>query len=241
MIEAAFWGFVGGSSLVVGAMVALLLSPGRRTIGLVMGFGAGVLLSAVAYELVGEAFEEAGKNRIVPFAFAAGAVVFYIGDLLIDRAGGDGRKRSDGRQADGKSRSIVLGTVLDGVPESAVIGVSLIGGGTVSVAMVAAVFLSNVPESLAATTGLAKDQSSRDILRMWGGIALACAAAAAIGFVLLAGASVIVTASVQAFAAGAILVMLADTMMPEAFEGGGRTVGLATVVGFALAFALAHL
>jgi ZIP family zinc transporter len=135
----------------------------------------------------------------------------------------------------------VLGTVLDGVPESAVIGVSLLGGGVVSVAMVAAVFISNVPEALAATTGLTKGRTpSGKILRMWAGIALACAAAAAVGFGLMGGASPTLTASVQAFAAGAILVMVADTMMPEAFEQGGRSVGLATVVGFALAFALAE-
>jgi ZIP family zinc transporter len=241
MIEAALWGLLGGSSLVIGAILAIVFSPGKRAIGLVMGFGAGVLVSAVAYELVEEAFHEAGKNRLVAAAFGVGALAFYLGDLWIDSRGGDGRKRSDGRQTEGSPRSIVLGTVLDGVPESAVIGISMIGGGAVSITMVAAVFMSNMPEALAATTGLAKGRTPTGrILRMWAGIALACAAAAAIGFTLLGGASATLTASVQAFAAGAILVMLADTMMPEAFEHGGRSVGLATVVGFAAAFALAQ-
>jgi ZIP family zinc transporter len=95
MIEAAVWGLVGGSSLMLGAIVAMLWSPGRRAIGLVMGFGAGVLISAVAYELVEEAFSDAGKSGVVAAAFGVGALVFYAGDLWIDRRGGEGRKRSD--------------------------------------------------------------------------------------------------------------------------------------------------
>jgi zinc transporter, ZIP family len=239
--EAALWGLVGGSSLVIGAVLALVLAPAKRTIGLIMGFGVGVLMSAVAFELVEDAFHESDGSVAVAIGLGAGAIAFYAGDMWIDSHGGADRKRSDGRQNAGRSQSIVLGTVLDGIPESVVIGVSMIGGGGVSAAVVAAVFLSNVPEAMAATSGLSKARTpSWQIMRMWGSIALLSATAAAVGYGALAGGSDALIGAVQAFAAGAILTMLADTMMPEAFEEGGRSVGLATVIGFALAFGLSH-
>jgi ZIP family zinc transporter len=133
----------------------------------------------------------------------------------------------------------VLGAMLDGIPESAAIGVSLLGGGGVGAAMVAAVFLSNVPESLSAAVGLRKaGHSPRWILGLWFGVALISAAAAATGYGLLGGASLMIIAAVQAFAAGAILTMLADTMMPEGFEHVGDSTGLVTCAGFITAFLL---
>jgi len=240
--EAALWGLVAGASLVLGAGVALLLRPGSAVIGNVMAFGAGVLISAVAYELVDEAFEAAGGSGRVAGGVASGALAFSRGDLYIDRKGGADRKRSDGRQAGGNSRAIVLGTVLDGIPEGIVIGVGLIEGGGVSVAVIAAVFLSNLPESIAATTGLERTGMTRAALfRMWTFIALAVAASSLAGFALFDGASPETIAYVQGFAAGALLVMLADTMMPEAYERAQREAGLFTVLGFALAFALTTL
>jgi ZIP family zinc transporter len=130
---------------------------------------------------------------------------------------------------------------MDGIPESAAIGLSLLGGKGVGVAVVAAVFLSNVPESLSAATGMQKaGHSTRYILALWAAVMLISALAAMAGYGLLGGASGNVVAFVQAFAAGAILTMLADTMMPEAFEHGGSLVGLITVLGFALAFFLSE-
>jgi ZIP family zinc transporter len=135
--------------------------------------------------------------------------------------------------------AIVLGTVLDGIPESIVVGLTLLSGQGLSIAMVAAVFVSNLPESMAASTGLRRGGVSRlRILGMWALVVLASAAAAALGYALLGGASERWIATVQAFAAGAILTMLADSMMPEAFESGGPAAGLATTAGFALAFAI---
>ena len=129
--------------------------------------------------------------------------------------------------------------MLDGIPESVAIGVSLVGGGSVGVAVVAAVFLSNVPESLSAATGLRKaGHSPRWIVGLWLGVALISALAAALGYAFLGDASPNVIGFIQAFAAGAILTMLADTMMPEAFEHGGKVVGLMTCLGFAVAFVL---
>lgn len=241
MLEATFWGFVGGVALLVGAVAGLTVPTSQRVIGLIMGFGAGVLISAVAFELTSGAYD-AGGTDAVAIGLAAGAVSFYVGDAIIDRRGGDGRKRSGGQQAGGSAGALVLGAMMDGIPESVAIGVSLLGGQGVGIAVVAAVFLSNVPESLSAATGLQRaGHSRRWILSLWLGVAAVSAAAAGLGYALLGGASPDLLAFIQAFAAGAILTMLADTMMPEGFEHGGRTVGLVTVLGFALAFFLSTL
>lgn len=155
MLEAALWGFVGGFALLVGAGLGLLWRTPPNVIGLVMAFGSGVLISAVAFELTAEAFRTSGGLAVV-IGLGAGALTFYLGDWILDHRGGEHRKRSGGQQADGAAGAIVLGALLDGVPESVAIGVSLLGGGSVGMAVVAAVFLSNVPESLSAATGLRK-------------------------------------------------------------------------------------
>jgi len=166
-------------------------------------------------------------------------LTFFVGDALIDRMGGANRKSSGGEQAEGSGLAIVLGAVLDGIPESIVLGVGLIDGTGVSVPFIAAVFLSNLPEGLAATTGLLRSRWSRaHVLALWGAVALVSALAALLGFVAFDGVSPGTVAFVLSFAGGAILTMLADTMMPEAFENEGRLVGLLTTAGFALAFAL---
>lgn len=241
MLEAAFWGFVGGFALLVGAVVGLTVRLPRRVVGGVMAFGAGVLISAVAFDLVEEGFEAAGTAPVLG-GLVAGALTFFLGDAILDSRGGNHRKRSGGQQAAGASAAIVLGAVLDGIPESAAIGVSLLGGGSVSVAVVVAVFLSNVPESLSAAVGLrAAGRSPRGIIALWSVVAVVSAVAAALGYALLGDASAAAVAVVQAFAAGAILTMLADTMMPEAFQDDGRLTGLLTTAGFVTAFIVSHL
>lgn len=236
--QAFGWAVLAASTLAAGAAIAFAVRIGNRTLGLVMAFGAGVLISAVAYELVLEAFATGGGLEVA-VGLAAGALLFFAGDTLIARLGGLHRKRSHGRQASGSSLAIVLGTVLDGVPESVVLGVTLLEAGMVSVAVVVAIALSNLAESMAASTGLTAAGWPRiGIVGLWLLVILVCGLSALTGVVLLTGAPPAVVAFILAFAGGAILAMLADTMMPEAFEHGGRLVGLMTTLGFGLAFAL---
>jgi zinc transporter, ZIP family len=254
VLEAAWWGFVGGAALLVGALFGLYVKVGLRVIGLVMAFGAGVLISAVAFELTEEAYRSAGGTAAA-LGLAAGSVTFFTGDWLIDRRGGHRRKSpvhggvrvpepaatsgSGSPAAASSGLALVLGALLDGIPESAAIGISLLGGSGVGVAMVAAVFLSNIPESMSATTGLkASGRSTPWILGLWSLVVVASTVSAVAGYALLGDASENTVAFIQTFAAGAILTMLADTMMPEAVEHAGRLVGLLTVLGFAVAFFL---
>lgn len=242
MLEAAWWGLFGGLALVAGSLVGLYGRVSTRVLGLVMAFGAGVLISAVSFELTLEAFEAGGSNAVV-WGLSAGAATFFVGDWLIDQRGGHRRKSpvSQTHVSEGGAIALVLGALLDGIPESAAIGSSLLGGGEVGVAMVAAVFLSNVPESMSASAGLkAAGRSPRYILGLWGLVCLASAVAAALGYAVLGGASPEAVAFVQCFAAGAIITMLGDTMVPEATEHAGRLVGLFIVAGFTLAFLLSH-
>ncbi len=241
-MAAAFgWGLLAASSLLIGGLLVLRVRIGDRALGLIMAFGAGVLISAVAYELVEEAFSTS-KGAGVPGGLAAGALVFFVGDTIIDRMGGEGRKSMAGGHEAGTALAIVLGIVLDGIPESAVIGLTILQGGTVSVAMLVAVFLSNLPEAIAATTGLRlSGWRTRNIIGLWLLVMLVSALASLAGYGLFDSASPDAVAFVLSFAAGAILTMLADTMMPEAFERGGKLVGLATTLGFGLAFAISAL
>jgi ZIP family zinc transporter len=258
VLEAAWWGCVGGASLLLGAVLGLVLTVSHRTIGLVMAFGAGVLISAAAFELTEEAYRSAGAVAAFLGLFA-GAVTYFAGDWLIDRRGGHRRKSPvhGGVRHPGVGRAptvgagsaptvaassglaLVLGALLDGIPESAAVGISLLGSGGVGVAMVAAVVISNIPESLSATTGLkASGRSTAWILGLWSLVVVSSTVAAVLGYNLLGSASAGAVAFIQTFAAGAILTMLADTMMPEAVEYAGRLVGLLTVLGFAVAFLL---
>jgi ZIP family zinc transporter len=234
-------GLATGSSLIIGGLVALVREPRERTLGLIMAFGAGVLISAVAYDLVLEAQAVSGGAGIA-LGIAAGALTFFLGDRLIDKAGGGDRKAVRKREDVGSPKAIVLGTVLDGVPESIVVGLTLLAGEGVSAALFAAVFLSNLPEAMAATSGLAASgvRSGR-IMAMWALVTAVSGVAALAGYGLLGDAPPAAVAFVLAFAAGAVLTMLADTMMPEAFEHARLVAGLATTFGFVLAFAIAQL
>lgn len=233
------WGLLASSSLVIGALIALRFTIKPRVIGLIMAFGAGVLISAVSFDLVEEAIEKSSGEGAVIAGIFAGCLVFFGGDWLIDKYGGSQRKDTTGGQEGGSPLAIVLGTVLDGIPESLVIGLTIYEGGAVGAAYLAAVFISNLPESIASTSGLVEAgwQKSK-ILWMWIAIAIVSAIASLAGYGLFQNASPGVIAFVLAFAAGAIITMLADTMMPEAYEHASKLVGVMTTLGFAVAFTI---
>jgi ZIP family zinc transporter len=240
MLEAATWGLIAASSLVIGSILTFWLKPSRKLIGLIMGFGAGALISAIAYDLVEDA-AASGRTLVLTAGLALGAITFFIGDWWVDRAGGAHRKRSSGEQAQGNSFGIFIGTLLDGIPESFILGASLVTGGGVSVAFLSAVFISNLPEAMGATTGMSKaGWPQRRIISIWLAVAGVSAAAAAIGYAFTVAMSLDGVLA-QAFAAGALLTMLSDSMLPEAHENGGNAVGLMTVLGFTVAFALSQL
>ena len=253
MIEAGLWGFIAASSLIIGAVLAFAFDLSRAKRGFILAFGAGTLLGAVAYELIEDSLADSERGIEVAIGFALGALVFYTGSVLIDRMakggrGSGGADASDGSDAASRARSagrreartkglaVVLGAVLDGIPESVVLGLSLIGGAGIGVPVLVAVFVSNVPEALSASEDLSDSGvPRRQITGIWILVALVSGLAAALGFGLLDTAPQFWVGLIQSFAAGAILAMLAESMIPEAYEIGGRPVGLATCIGFALA------
>jgi len=233
---AALLGVLASSALVIGALLALWMRPSNKTVGLIMGFGAGALISAVAYELVEEAIS-AGAH--VAAGLSLGALVYFAGDWLVDRRGGQDRKDIAGGASAGSGQAIFLGTLLDGIPESFVLGAGFALGEPVELAFLIAVFISNLPEAMAATSSLQSAGRTRGgILIMWLWLVLGSAIAAAAGYFVVLVIPSAEGAFAQAFAAGAVLTMLADAMMPEAFQHGGRVAGLVTVLGFAVATAL---
>ena len=243
MLEAALWGLAGGSSLLLGAAIGLARPLPPKLVGTIMGFGAGTLISALAFELTEEAFTLGGADAVAG-GLAAGALAYFAGNEALHRrhrAASD-RMSPTGDQAEASGSALLLGAVLDGIPESAVVGMSLLAGGGVAVPVLAAVFISNLPEALGAASGRARaEHNGRNVLGAWGAVTLGCGVSAALGYALLDGASGDAIGLVQAFAGGAVLTMLVETMIPEALDQGGRVVGLTTVLGFACAYLLSTL
>jgi ZIP family zinc transporter len=248
VLAAGLWGLLGGSALLVGAAIGAAVRLPQKLISAVMAIGAGVLISAVAFELMDEALRQGGFPA-TSAGFLGGAIIYTIANIIVSRRGAKHRKRSGHnpteRQAPASSDTglaIAIGALLDGIPESVVIGVSLLHGGAVSFVTVAAVFLSNVPEGLSSAAGMKQAGRSQGyIYGVWGVIAVISGVAAAIGNAVLAGTSQELIAAITALAAGAILAMLVDTMIPEATESAHEYAGLITVAGFLAAFALSKL
>ncbi|MEU0009309.1 ZIP family zinc transporter [Streptomyces sp. NPDC006314] len=249
VLQAGGWGLLAGCALLLGAACGYALRVPQKVIALVMAFGAGVLLSAVSFELIGEAYEKGGLGPAA-VGTLAGAAAYTVGNLWLARRGARHRKRSghhkeqvqpSEEQQSGSGTALALGALLDGIPESAVIGVSLLDGGAVSLVTVAAVFISNVPEGLSSSAGMKEAGRSKSyIFGVWGAIAAASALSAVLGYSVVGGLSTAVIAAVTAVAAGAILAMIADTMIPEAFQEAHLAIGLVTVSGFLVSFALSH-
>jgi len=234
-MAAAFgWGALAASALLVGALVAWHLDPGRRVLAAMMALGAGLLIGSVSFGLVDEALRTR-TVAAVGVLVMAGAAVFAAGDWLL--RGGE-RTDSAGARADGSALAIVLGSVLDGIPESFVLGLT-VRQGAVSVSLLVGVVLSNLPEGMSASSGLrAAGWPERRIVLMWSAVVAASALSAAAGFLLLDPAAGRSGALMQAFAAGALLAMLADTLLPEAYAVEGVLTGPLVVAGFAVSLAL---
>jgi ZIP family zinc transporter len=244
--QAGFWGFVAGAALLIGAAAGYFLKVPERLIAPIMAFGSGVLISALSFELVDEAYREGGFDATA-LGFLAGAAVYTAANWYLNHRGAKHRKRSGKQQPSeaedsGSGLAIAVGALLDGIPESIVIGLSMLKGGVVSTVAVAAIFLSNVPEGLSSSAGMKKaGRSPTYVFGIWGGIALVSGFASLVGYTVFQHFSSEVVAATTAVAAGAILAMLVDTMIPEAFEVAHDFAGLITVAGFLAAFALSRL
>ncbi|MEO6003827.1 MAG: ZIP family zinc transporter [Opitutus sp.] len=243
ILQAGLWGLLAGAALVLGAVIGFKVKVPPRWIAGVMAFGSGVLISALAFELMEEAFERGGATA-AGVGLLSGAALFTAVNLLLNRRGARHRKRSGRQQAkepehEGSGLAIAAGALLDGIPESIVIGVSLLGGGRVSLVAVVAIFLSNLPEGLSSAAGMKQaGRSAAYVFGVWGGIAALSGLAAMAGYYFFDDATEAVIAVTTTFAAGAILAMLAETMIPEAFEEAHDFTGLITVVGFLVSFCL---
>ena len=241
--EAGLWGLLGGGALVIGALIAWFVRVPAAVVAGVMAFGSGVLISAVAFDLMAEAARTGGLGATA-LGFLGGAVVYLAANAALARRGAQHRKRSGGQQPSeeqqaGSGAAIAVGALLDGIPESVVLGVGLLGGGSVSLSVLAAVFISNVPEGLSSAAGMKRSgRSAAYVFGVWTTIAVISAIAAFVGYAALGGAPPELIAVITAVAAGAILTMIADTMIPEAFEETRTWTGLITTVGFLVAFAI---
>jgi len=252
-LMAALYGLLAGSTLVFGALIGLYFKIQRRTVAVVMAFGAGVLISTLSFDLMGEAYKLGGFDS--PTAgFVIGAIMFVVGDWAVNRYGGHFRKDTLNKRhlakrpqrAEGSGLAIFIGALLDGVPETAAIGVGLLAGRNVGILVVVAVFLSNLPEGISGAVSMARaGWSKSSTVFMWSAVAVLCSISSVFGYRFLGHSGNDARAFVMAIAAGAILAMVSSTMIPEAFDDENRltplATPLATVAGFLMASVLSGL
>ncbi|PKQ34785.1 MAG: hypothetical protein CVT61_09365 [Actinobacteria bacterium HGW-Actinobacteria-11] len=229
---AILWGAVAAAPLFIGAVLALLRKWPPRWLGIVLGFGAGALMASIAFELWEEGLDLAGPIPLV-IGVAAGAISYYIADRILDARAAKSKAEAGGGQ-------LAVGALLDGIPEQLVLGIGLASGEPVSIALVVAILVSNLPESIGSAADLLEGGMAKSrVLLLWAGVAVICALATVAGFGLASLTGDDFRSAASGFAAGALLVMLVDSMIPEAQSKAKESTGLATVLGFALAAGLA--
>ena len=234
MIEALGWGALAASSLVIGALLGLVRPWPPRLIGLVLAFGAGALISAVSFDLAEEG-ARVGDPGFLGVGLAVGAITYFA----LNRVVGRRSRRTDRGAGQSAGTALALGAFLDGIPEQAVLGIGIASGDGVSVGLLVAIFVSNLPEAIGSSTEMrAAGTAAAAIRRLWLLVALICTAATIAGYAIADAVSGNLNAAVDGFAAGALLVMLVDSMIPEAVRKGGDVSGLVTVLGFAVAAGL---
>lgn len=244
-LQSGLWGLLAGGALVIGASVGYYAKVPVRAIAGVMAFGSGVLISALAFELMEEAYKSGGLDSSAT-GFIAGAVVFTAINYLLSLKGAKHRKRSGGQPSEQESQGsglvLAAGALIDGIPESIAIGLSMLKGGVVSTVAVIAIFLSNLPEGLSSAEGMKKaGRSQLYVFSVWIVIAVISGLSSLAGFTVFKNFSPDIIAISTAFAAGAILAMIVDTMIPEAFNETHDFAGLITVAGFLIAYLLTKL
>lgn len=228
------WGALAAGSLLLGAFLALLRRWRSAVVGGVLAFGAGALISGVAYDLAEEGLQQSGPQPVA-IGLAIGASSFYLANRAVHKIGGRNRSGAAGLP-------LALGALLDGIPEQAVLGIGLASGQGVSVALLAAIFISNLPEAIGSSSDMLNGgKSKRSVAGLWAGVAIVCTMATVAGFGVAHIAGPHISGGVNGFAAGALLVMLVDEMIPEARGKTGNWAGLVTVLGFALAAGLSQL
>src|SRR5450830_1367049 len=240
---AIIYSFLAGFSLILGVIIGTVFKIGQRAIAAIMAFGSGVLICALTFGLMEEAFKHGGFDAIV-IGFVAGGVVFIGGDFLVHRYGGRNYKKKKHFRTvkDTNGKAIILGAALDGIPESIALGLSLLEKNGIGLLMLAAIFLSNLPESISSIDDLRKEGlSTKKIYFIWSIVSIGSVVAAILSFIFLKNINLNMRGIIESFASGAILAMLADSMMPEAYEEGGYLIGFLTMLGFLTAFILSKL
>ena len=244
-VQADLWGLFAGAASLIGAVIGYAVRLPQRVIAGIMAFGSGVLISALSFELMEAAYHQGGFMSAA-VGFFAGALMYSGINWLLSHWGAKHRKRSSGQpsedEQEGSGTAIAVGALLDDIPESMAIGLTMLVGGTVSMSTVVAIFISNIPEGLSSSAGMRQaGRSAMYVFGVWIVIALMTGLASLVGYSMFVDLSVEVQAATTAVAAGAILSMLSETMIPEAFEGTHGWAGLITCAGFLCAFAISML
>jgi ZIP family zinc transporter len=246
IIDSLYFGFVASIPLLIGSVAAMFVNFPRQIIASIMAFGSGVLIAALSFSLMEEAFEQSQSLIAVILGFLFGGISYTLANFLLNkRSKGELKKRKKshskvgggGKEATGLA--LLVGSVMDNIPENMALGISLVTGGVVNIVLIAAIFISNFPEGLASSSGMLHNGKNRKhILGLWSIAVVVGTVSTAIGFEILSKADPSIVSIAISFAAGAILVMLAESMMPEAYEEGGMKIGIATMIGFGMAFIL---